>query len=61
MARSNRNAKLARKRKRARTLDRLKRQYAKTRREERTLVVEKLRRVAPWLREEYLQAKPRAE
>ena len=59
MARSNRYAKLARKRKRARTLDRLKRQYANTRREERTLVVEKLRRVAPWLREEYLQAKPR--
>ena len=61
MARSNRDAKLTRKRKRARTLDRLKRQYAKTRREERTLVVEKLRRVAPWLREEYLQVKPRSE
>jgi hypothetical protein len=59
MARSNRYAKLTRKRKRAKTLDRLKRQYASTRREERTLVVEKLRRVAPWLREEYLQAKPR--
>lgn len=59
MARSNRYAKLARKRKRARTLDRLKRQYANTRREERNLVIEKLRRVAPWLREEYLQAKPR--
>ena len=61
MARSNRDAKLTRKRKRAKTLDRLKRQYAKTRREERTLVVEKLRRVAPWLREEYLQVKPRSE
>jgi hypothetical protein len=59
MARSNRTAKLSRKRKRAKTLDRLKRQYASTRREERTQVVEKLRRVAPWLREEYLQAKPR--
>ena len=61
MARSNRDAKLTRKRKRAKTLDRLKRQYAKTRREERTLVVEKLRRVAPWLREEYLQVKARSE
>lgn len=59
MARSNRDAKLARKRKRARTLERLKRQYANTRREERAQVIEKLRRVAPWLREEYLQAKPR--
>lgn len=59
MARCNRYAKLARKRKRAKTLDRLKRQYANTRREERTLVIEKLRRVAPWLQEDYLQAKPR--
>jgi len=61
MARSNREAKLTRKRKRARTLERLKRQYASTRREERTHVIEKLRRVAPWLREEYLQAKPRVD
>ena len=61
MARCNRYAKLVRKRKRAKTLDRLKRQYANTRREERTLVIEKLRRVAPWLREEYLQAKPRGD
>jgi hypothetical protein len=60
MARSNRAAKLTRKRKRARTLGRLKRQYASTRREERALVIEKLRRVAPWLQEEYLQAKPRS-
>ena len=46
-------------RKRAETLQRLKRQYASTRREERTHVIEKLRRVAPWLPEEFLQAKPR--
>jgi hypothetical protein len=59
MARSNKMSQLARRRKRAKTLERLKRMYAGTRREERTLVVEKLRRVAPWLKEEYLQAKPR--
>jgi hypothetical protein len=60
MARSNRKAKMDRGRKRAETLERLKRQYASTRREERTHVIEKLRRVAPWLPEEFLQAKPRS-
>jgi hypothetical protein len=59
MARSNRSSNLAKRRKRAKTLDRLKRMYAGTRREERTHVVEKLRKVAPWLGEDYLQAKPR--
>jgi hypothetical protein len=61
MARSNRSSNLTRRRKRSKTLDRLKRMYAAARRDERTHVVEKLRRVAPWLREDYLQAKPRGD
>ena len=60
MARSHRQSMLAKRRKRAKTLDRLRKSYASTRREERARVVEKLRRVAPWLKEEYLQAKPPA-
>jgi hypothetical protein len=42
-------------------LKRLQQRYEKARREERTLLVEKLRRVAPWLTEEHLQAKARAK
>ena len=52
---------LAKQRKRAKTLERLKRAYANTRREERARVVEKLRKVAPWLKEEYLQTTKTAE
>ena len=61
MARDHRRSWLQRQRKRAKTLKRLQQRYEKARREERTLLVEKLRRVAPWLTEEYLQAKARAK
>jgi hypothetical protein len=47
-------------RKRKETLKRLKGRYQAARREERTLLVEKLRRVAPWLTEEDLGAKAKA-
>ena len=59
MARSHRRSMLAKRRKRAKTLERLRKSYSETRREERARVVEKLRRVAPWLKEEYLQARAR--
>lgn len=59
MARSHSRSMLAKRRKRAKTLERLRKAYAETRREERARVVEKLRRVAPWLKEEYLQARTR--
>lgn len=47
-------------RKRKETIKRLKTRYQASRREERTLIVEKLRRVAPWLSEEDLGTKARA-
>ena len=61
MARDHRRSWLQRQRKRAKTLKRLQQRYEKARREKRTLLVEKLRRVAPWLTEEHLQAKARAK
>jgi len=61
MARDHRRSWLQRQRKRAKTLKRLQQRYEKARREERTLLVEKLRRVAPWLTEEHPQAKARAK
>jgi hypothetical protein len=57
MARSHRQSMLMRRRKRAKTLDRLRKSYANTRREDRARVVEKLRKIAPWLKEDYLQAR----
>jgi hypothetical protein len=57
MARSNRKAELSRRRKRAETIARLRRRYASSRRDERGPIVEKLRRIAPWLSEEILQTK----
>jgi uncharacterized protein DUF6800 len=59
MAKDHRRSWLQRRRKRAKTLKRLQVRYEKARREERTLLVEKLRRVAPWLGEDHLQAKAR--
>jgi hypothetical protein len=47
-------------RKRKETLKRLKVRYSAARREERTLLVEKLRRIAPWLTEEDLGVKAKA-
>lgn len=59
MANDHRRSWLRRMRKRKETLKRLKQRYQAARREERTLIVEKLRRVAPWLTEEDLGAKAR--
>jgi hypothetical protein len=61
MAHDHRRAWLQKRRKRAKTLARLQKRYEGARREERTLLVEKLRRVAPWLTEEHLHAKTRAK
>jgi hypothetical protein len=55
MARSQRKSDLGRRRKRAKTLELLKSRYAAARRDDRVRIVEKLRRVAPWLTEEYLR------
>ena len=57
MAKDHRRSWLQRRRKRAKTLKRLQKRYEGARREERTLLVEKLRRVAPWLTEEHLKAR----
>ena len=57
MARSHKQSMLMKRRKRAKTLERLRKAYANTRREERVRVVEKLGKVAPWLKEEYLQVR----
>lgn len=57
MARSHKQSVLMKRRKRAKTLERLRKAYANTRREERARVVEKLGKVAPWLKEDYLQAR----
>jgi hypothetical protein len=61
MAHDHRRSWLQRLRKRAKTLKRLQQRYEKARREERALLVEKLRRVAPWLSEEHLQTKGRGK
>lgn len=60
MANDHRRSWLRKRHKRAETLKRLRQRYQATRREERTLIVEKLRRVAPWLTEEDLSGKVRA-
>ena len=57
MARSHKQSMLMKRRKRAKSLERLRKAYASTRREERARVVEKLSRIAPWLKEDYLQAR----
>jgi hypothetical protein len=57
MARSHKQSMLMKRRKRAKSLERLRKAYAGTRREERARVVEKLSRIAPWLKEDYLQAR----
>ena len=57
MARSHKQSMLMKRRKRAKTLERLRKAYANTRREERARVVEKLGKIAPWLKEEYLQTR----
>ena len=61
MARSHRQSMLMKRRKRSKTLDRLRKAYANTRREERARVVEKLGKVAPWLKEDYLQSRAAQE
>jgi hypothetical protein len=48
---------LMKRRKRAKSLERLRKAYGNTRREERARVVEKLGKIAPWLKEDYLQAR----
>jgi hypothetical protein len=48
-------------RKRKETVKKLKKRYQASRREERTLIVEKLRRVAPWLTEEDIGSKAKAQ
>ena len=52
---------LRRLRKRKETVKKLKKRYQASRREERTLIVEKLRRVAPWLTEEDIGSKAKAQ
>lgn len=52
---------LRRMRKRKETVKKLKKRYQASRREERTLIVEKLRRVAPWLTEEDIGSKAKAQ
>jgi len=58
MARSQRKHDLGKRRKRERTLELLKTRYAAARRDDRVRIVEKLKKVAPWLSEDYLR--PRA-
>jgi len=55
MARSQRKHDIGKRRKRERTLELLKRRYVAARREDRTRIVEKLKKVAPWLTEDYLR------
>jgi len=57
MARSHKQSMLMKRRKRAKSLERLRKAYATTRREERARVVEKLTKIAPWLKEDYFQAR----
>ena len=57
MARSNRKHNLGKRRKRERTLVLLKSRYAAARRDDRSRIVEKLKKVAPWLTEDYLRPK----
>ncbi len=52
---------LRRMRKRKETVKKLKKRYQASRREERTLIVEKLRRVAPWLSEEDIGSKAKVQ
>lgn len=52
---------LRRIRKRKETVKKLKKRFQASRREERTLIVEKLRRVAPWLTEEDIGSKAKAQ
>lgn len=60
MAKDHRRSWLRRQRKRKDTLKRLKKRYQASRREERTILAEKLRRIAPWLTEEDLGTKAKA-
>jgi len=55
MARSQRKHDIGKRRKRERTLELLKRRYVAARREDRTRIVEKLKKVAPWLTKDYLR------